>query len=70
MNCFDLPGGVKLALELNRPVIEAQDALKGPVADDQLFDLMLAAGYSRDEASDALSARVADKLRHNQQVNL
>jgi hypothetical protein len=69
-NCFDLPDHVKLALEANRPVLEARAALKDDVPDNRVYALVLTATGSEELASDALSARIADRLRRKQPVDL
>lgn len=61
---------MKLALEINRPALEAEEALKGPVADDQLYELVLQATGDEEQAAAALSARIADKNRKGEWVDI
>lgn len=70
IDAFALPDAVKLALEVNRPALEARESLKGPVADDRLFDLVLLATGSEDAAAEALSARIGERLRKSEQVDI
>lgn len=48
------------------PALEAEDELKKPVPDDRVYDLVLAATGDEDQAADALSKRIADRLRKNE----
>ena len=63
---FDLPGGVKLALEANRPILEAEDELRAGCSDDRLYDLMILATGSEEAASQALTDRIAERLRRGE----
>lgn len=65
---FDLPGGVKLALEGNRPILEAEDELRAGVSDDRLYDLVLYVTGSEEAASAAYQARIAERLRRGEQT--
>ena len=60
---FGLSGREKLALEACRDVLDAEDELKAPVPDDRVYDLVLAVTGSTDAAAEALSARIAHRLR-------
>lgn len=48
------------------PILEAEDELKGPVADSRLYDVVLAAYGDEDVAHEASMARVADRLRKHE----
>jgi len=63
---FGLPGPDKLALELNLPILDAEERLRTGCADDEVYSLMLAATGSEDEASAALTERVSWRLKKNQ----
>lgn len=60
---FDLSGREKLVLEANRDVLAAEHELRQPVPDDRVYDLVLAVTGSKDAAAEALSARIAHRLR-------
>lgn len=60
---FDLPGPQKLALDLARPVLQAEDRLRAGCADDEVYDLTLAATGDEEQASAAATARAACRLR-------
>jgi hypothetical protein len=47
-------------------VLEAEDKLKGPVDDAQVYDLVLRATGSESRAAAALSARLAERLKANE----
>ena len=48
------------------PILEAEDELKGPVADSRLYDVVLAATGDENVAWEAQMTRVADRLRKNE----
>lgn len=61
---------MKLALDLARPILDAEEELKGPVADNRLYDAVLAATGDEETASAALSHRIQQRQRANEPVNL
>jgi hypothetical protein len=63
---LDAAGVELLALERSMPILEAEDELKGPVADSRLYDVVLAATGDEEVAWDAQMQRVADRLRKNE----
>ena len=65
---FDLPGPDKLALQLNLPVLEAEDRLRAGCGDDEVYDLVLLATGDEEAAAQALADRIAHRLRKNQPV--
>lgn len=48
------------------PILEAEEELKGPVADARLYDVVLAAYGDEELAWEAHTARVADRLRKHE----
>lgn len=67
---FGADGPQVLALEVSLPVIEAEQELKGPVSDARLYDVVLAATGDEDVAWEARSARIADRLRNREPVEV
>ncbi len=63
---FGLPGPDKLALELNRPILDAERRLRAGCDDGEVYDLMLTATGDEEAASQALAERIAHRLRQNQ----
>ncbi len=64
---FALASGQKLALHVNRPVLEARRRIAAglpntPATDDEFFDLAVLA-YGEDAAQEALVARINARLR-------
>ena len=59
-----------LSLEHSMPIIDAENELKGPVSDARLYNVVLAAYGDEDVAWAAQTARVADKLRNREPVEL
>jgi len=60
---FGLPGPDKLALELNRPVLEAERRLRAGCRDDEVYGLMLTATGDEDAAAAAYTERLAAVLK-------
>jgi len=58
-----MDGGHLLALEQARPVLIAEEELKGPVADERVYDVVLAAYGDEEMAWAARNTRIADRLR-------
>lgn len=52
------------------PALEADEELKDGVADDRLYDLVLAATGSADRAAEALQARIAWRLRRGEKAEV
>ena len=67
---FELDGPQVLALDHSMPIIEAEQELKGPVSDARLYDVVLAAYGDEDVAWAAQSARIADRLRNREAVDI
>lgn len=55
-----------LAYERSMPILEAEEALKGPVPDNRLYDMVLAAYGDEDLAHEAYMSRIADRLRKHE----
>ncbi len=49
----------KVVRQANMAVLKAEEELEAGVADDRVYDVVLAATGSKDMAADALSARIA-----------
>lgn len=60
---FGLSGREKLALEAARDILDAEDELRQPVPDDRVYALVLKLTGSEDAAAEALSERIAHRLR-------
>ncbi len=60
---FGLPGPDKLALELNRPVLDAERRLRAGCPDDQVYDLVLTVTGDPDAASAAYAERIAAVMK-------
>lgn len=67
---FDMPGRLKLAMQLNLPVLEAEEELKRGVRDERVYDVVLAATGSEEQAAVALRDRIAEKLRRGEEADV
>lgn len=61
---------MKLALDMARPILEAEEELKGPVSDDRIYDVVLAATGDEEVASAALTERILQRQRRNETVDI
>lgn len=59
------PGQIRVLAE-EMPRLKAIEALEAGVPDDRLYDVVLAATGSKVAASNAMSQRMADRMRHGE----
>lgn len=60
----------KLVLEANMAAIEADDVMRQGVADDRVYDVVLAATGSVKRAEEALRDRIAWRLRRGEKAKV